>query len=295
MSVSWKYVRHHGPVLAGIGRTAVSVVLGNKARGTPAVPGPQFEVRLPPRDPGLVAAYVRAVGGDPSAYKRELPPHMFPQWGFGPASRTLEGVPYPIAKVVNGGARFVSNAPLDPKAPLDVSAQLVSVDDDGRRAVLEQRIVTGNPGNPEALVASLFAIVPLPRPADAQKGPRKPKPTVPTDVREVARLSVGRNAGLDFAKVTGDFNPIHWIPAYAKASGFKSTILHGFGTMARAIEAMNRNVFSGAAPVRSFECRFTRPLVLPARVGVYVRGQEVWVGDAPGGAAYMHGNFSLSA
>ena len=37
--------------------------------------------------------------------------------------------------------------------------------------------------------------------------------------------------------------------------------------------------------------RFTRPLVLPARVGVYVRGDKVWVGDAPGGGAYLEGTF----
>ena len=39
--------------------------------------------------------------------------------------------------------------------------------------------------------------------------------------------------------------------------------------------------------------RFTRPLVLPARVGVYVRGDKVWVGDAPGGPAYLEGTFKI--
>ena len=110
-------------------------------------------------------------------------------------------------------------------------------------------------------------------------------------------LGVIKIAWLDFAKLTGDFNPIHWIPAYAKVSGFKNTILHGFGTMARAIEALNQNAFAGDTPIRGWDCRFTRPLVLPAQVGVYVRmgdqGGEAWVGDAPGGTAYMAGTFTL--
>jgi hypothetical protein len=38
--------------------------------------------------------------------------------------------------------------------------------------------------------------------------------------------------------------------------------------------------------------RFSRPLVLPANVGVYVtRGGEVFVGDAPGGGAYLDGHY----
>jgi hypothetical protein len=31
--------------------------------------------------------------------------------------------------------------------------------------------------------------------------------------------------------------------------------------------------------------------VLPARVGLYVRGREVYVGDALGGGAYLVGTF----
>lgn len=297
MAASWKHLREHGPVLAGLGKTAIAA-----ARKPPTAPvqtpGPVFEAQLPPRSPALITAYVRNVGGDPKAYRNQLPPHLFPQWGFGLAANTLANVPYPIARVVNGGARYQVNAPLDPKAPLDVRAQLVNVDDNGRRAVLEQRITTGNPGNPDALVATLFAIVPLPQPKDAPKSPRKPKARVPMDARPIAHLSLGPHAGLDFAKLTGDFNPIHWVPAYAKASGFRNTILHGFGTMARAIEALNKNVFVGATPITAWDCQFTRPLVLPARVRVFVAEdgdtRSVWVGDAPGGAAYMKGTFTTS-
>ena len=76
-------------------------------------------------------------------------------------------------------------------------------------------------------------------------GKAKDKARVPVDAREIAFFKLGPNAGLDFAKLTGDFNPVHWVPRWAKAFGFRNVILHGFGTMARAIEALNRGLFAG--------------------------------------------------
>jgi acyl dehydratase len=125
-------------------------------------------------------------------------------------------------------------------------------------------------------------------------GKAKDKARVPVDAREIAFFKLGPNAGLDFAKLTGDFNPVHWVPRWAKAFGFRNVILHGFGTMARAIEALNRGLFAGdVTALREIDVRFTRPLVLPARVGVYVSGDKVWVGDAPGGPAYLEGSFKI--
>ena len=101
------------------------------------------------------------------------------------------------------------------------------------------------------------------------------------------------SAGLDFAKLTGDFNPIHWLAPYARASGFRAVILHGFSTFARSIEALNRSRFAGdPSKLTVIDARFSRPLVLPARVGIYVTNDGgIWVGDAPGGGAYLEGRF----
>ena len=99
-----------------------------------------------------------------------------------------------------------------------------------------------------------------------------------------------------YAEASGDLNPLHWAPPYARASGFRGAILHGFSTMARAMEGIIRHMYAGAAiRLGGVDVRFTRPLVLPARVGLYVRGREasreVFVGDAPGGPAYLAGTF----
>ncbi|MCE9579112.1 MAG: hypothetical protein K8W52_38675 [Deltaproteobacteria bacterium] len=289
MAVSYLHLRHQLPVVASLGATALGA-LRPRHGAPPPTPGPELTRTLAPRSPELVRAYLRTVGGDPGAYRGVLPPHLFPQWGFPLAARTLAGVPYPLHRVLNGGCRLEIHAPLPADEPLHVRAQLMAIDDDGRRAVLQQRVTTGTASAPDALVATLFAIVPLPKAGAGGDAPRAPKQVVrvPDDAAELAYWRLGADAGLAFATVTGDINPVHWSRRYARASGFRGTILHGFATMARAIEGVIRTRLAGdAARLRVWDARFTRPLVLPAQVGLYAQDGHAWVGDAPGGPAYL--------
>jgi acyl dehydratase len=302
MPVSSRHILEQGAALSALGRVALRTIeqqLLGKARpkGKPETPGPRIDVALPPRSAELVRAYVQNVGGDPSAYKGTLPPHFFPQWAFGIASRALEGVPYPMSRVLNVGCSYEVHRALPANEPLTVSAQLMEIDDDGRRAVLTTRIVTSTPSAPEALICEMVAMVPLKRDEGEKKqngAAKKESARVPDDASEIAFFKVGANAGLDFAKLTGDFNPIHWIGPAARASGFPSVILHGFGTMARAIEGLNRNLFAGDVQhIKKWSCRFTKPLVLPAKAGLYTKDNDVFVGVAPGGPAYLVGRYEI--
>ena len=294
MALPFKHLRHQLPVIASLGSTALHALRAPESAGAPpVVPGAEIVKTIAPRAPALVRDYVKHVGGDPGAYRGVLPPHLFPQWGFPLAAKTLEGLPYPLARVLNGGCRLEIHAPLPADVPLRVRAQLVEIDDDGRRAVLQQRVTTGTDAVPDAVVATLFAIVPL---NQAEPGAKRPKQVVrvPDDARELARWRLGSDAGLAFAMLTGDVNPVHWIAPYARASGFKSTILHGFATMARAIEGVVRGRLAGdPARLRVWDCKFTRPLLLPAQVGLYTQGADVWVADAPGGPAYLSAHMEL--
>jgi acyl dehydratase len=322
MSVPLRFIRYQGPVLRGMGEAAVGALkqrLGKKNRANgdgathappvsgpegrgaelpatgPRTPGPEHRITVSPRPADLVSAYLRWVGGDPASYKGRVPAHLFPQWGFPLTGKVMEGLSYPMLAAMNGGCKLTMNAPLPAGESLEVTGRLDAVDDNGQRAILDQKIVTGTRANPEAVVAHLYVFVPLKR-DDKKSGKKteKDKPRVPVDAREIAFFKLGADAGLDFAKLTGDFNPVHWVPRWARAFGFRNVILHGFGTMARAIEALNRGLFAGDVNALSeIDVRFTRPLVLPARVGVYVRQNKVWVGDAPGGPAYLEGTFKV--
>ena len=163
--------------------------------------------------------------------------------------------------------------------------------------MLHQRIVTGTDGVPDALVADLYTVVPV-SDTTARTGaagaarPTRADSCVPDDARALARWSLPRNAGLVFATLTGDVNPIHWAAPYARALGFPGPILHGFGSLARAWEALVRARFSGAVDrLRAVDVRFLRPLPLPANIGLYVTGTRFFVGGAPGARATLAGSF----
>ncbi|TKD03790.1 MaoC/PaaZ C-terminal domain-containing protein [Polyangium fumosum] len=290
MGVSTKHVLSQLPVLRGMGQAVLASVMRRPASGIDPERGGWLEAELPPRPADLVRDYVRHVGGDPAWYRGRLPAHMFPQWGFPLAARALAVLPYPLSRVVNAGCRIEQRAMLPANEPLRVRARIDRVDDDGHRALVTQVIETGTESAGMALVAEMRTFIPLEKREGKEK---KARPTVPAEAREIAFSRIPESAGLDFAKLTGDFNPIHWIAPYARAAGFRSCILHGFSTLARAMEALNRARLAGdPSRLSTIDVRFTRPLVLPARAGVYVDSSSgIWVGDANGGGSYLEGRF----
>ncbi|MCA9538882.1 MAG: hypothetical protein KC620_08335 [Myxococcales bacterium] len=296
MRVPYEHIRHQGPVVAALGRVAWQLAarrLGVASAPLTSVPGPTYTAIVPPRDPQMVADFIRWAGGEPSAWRGRVPPHLFPQWGFPLLQRTLDGVQYPLGKVLNAGCRIEVRAPLPAKSPLHLSANLASIDDDGRRALLTQRLVTATPDGVEAMVAELRALVPL---GEKPKETKKRTPTlVPVDARPLGGRRLPADAGLAFACLTGDFNPIHWLQPYAAAAGFGRTILHGFGTLAIALERLRRTLWAGDPDLPAVvDVRFTKPLKLPAAPQVFVRDHEFFVGPAPGAPAWLTGAFALS-
>lgn len=283
-------------MLLTLARTAVGVArrraFGAKpVSAPPELPGPIIRATLLPRPPELIRDYVQHVGGDSSWYRGVVPAHLFPQWGMPLLARTLEGIPYDLTRVLNGGVSLEMNLALPAGEAMEVEARLVSIDDNGRRAVLRQECVTSTPSAPRALVATTVAIVPLERSSEKRERPRVEAEGAES-IREIGRYRLSKRNGLDFAKLTGDFNPIHLFEPYARAAGQKSVILHGYATLARAIEALNRSVFAqDPSRLRAIDVRFARPLVLPANVGVFLSGSRLMVGEALGGPAYLSGSF----
>jgi hypothetical protein len=71
--------------------------------------------------------------------------------------------------------------------------------------------------------------------------------------------------------------------------GFRSNILHGFAAMARTYAGLERRL----APrrLRLLDVRFRKPIVLPARLSLYVDGDQVLVG-APDEPVHLTGRFA---
>lgn len=313
MAVSNRFILKQLPVIAGLGRVA-ALSLGRKLGMAPQEvipPGPEFSAQLEAPSPELVRAYRHHISGgelaDGAPWEGQIPAHLFPQWTFPIAGKTLMGVPYPLEKVVNGGCRVEVKGPLPLGEPLMVKAQLLDIKDDGRKVSFSQRVMTGPEAQPDALVVTMRPILVHSKKrskeekaeakaeakAKSESKAKGPVMTIPDEVRSLGVFVLSKSAGLDFARLTGDFNPIHWIPAYAKASGFPSTILHGFGTMARAWEGLLAS--EPGAKVKVFDVFFTRPLVLPSSPHLLIDDAGgIYVGEGPGERPYLSGTYELA-
>jgi acyl dehydratase len=293
-----------GALLGTVGRSLWRGRPGAPSIVPPPLPGPELTERVTSPSPRLVRDYARFLRASADVYRNPatVPAHLFPQWTFPLAARTLRDVPYNLTRILNAGCRLEINATVPAASPLTVRARLVDIEDDGRRALLHQRIVTDTPSHPEALVADIYAVAPVSRQKEKRNGrSQRDAGRVPADAREVTRLYFGRRAGLIFAFLTGDFNPVHWAPTYARAAGFATPILHGFAIMAHTLEGLGRALFAGAtARIRSIDVKFKRPLVLGAGVdvGLYLdraRPGAFYLAEAPGVRAYLTGSFEARA
>lgn len=302
------YSRHI--VEQGRGMQALlGIFTARRSAAAAVTPGPLIASTAPAPSAALRNDFVRFAGGDPSSYRGRVPPHLFPQWCLPAMLEVAKTLPYPAHKVINAGCRLRVISPLVAGESLAIKSQLVRVDDNGRRAIVTIRVSTGCASAPRALEADLNVYIPLGKSgassSAAEPKPKKtPKPTVPAAARELLYARLPRTAGRDFALLTGDFNPIHWLSPYAKAAGFRRVILHGFGSFARSFEGIVRAQLCGDAErLTELKADFVRPLLLPASVGLYVgdeppgpgESRPVFLGDAPGGAAYLVGHYALRA
>lgn len=297
------YTRHILSQSRGLAALAGLLVSGKRGGGVGAVPGPLQRALLPAPSSALIEDFVRFSGGDPGAYRSTVPPHLFCQWTLPLMLQVATHLPYPATQVINAGCSLRVKGPLPRGERLQVTARLASVEENERRAKLTIATTTGLEGQEPVLLGDLHVRVPLGRkPSKSEEGGNRPRPPaprerprVPESVRELARARLPADAGANFAKLTGDFNPIHWSRSYARAVGFRGVILHGFGMFSRVFESLVRGLLSGdASRLSLLEANFTRPLVLPATCGVYLgAAHDVYLGDAPGGGAYVVGSYRI--
>ncbi len=297
MSVPFKHIFQQGANLRTLGKVGLAALGGASSDSLPELPGPVIEVELEPRPEQLLHDFIRWSGGDPRSYAGTVPPSFMPQWGFPLLGPTLDGLPYPLSKVLNQGCRLTVNAPIPVGVPMRVSAQLAGIEVQPHKARIHQRLVTGTADEPEALIADIYAHVPLdgPRP---EGGKGRGKPSVPADSLELHRLRFRKGSGWEFGLLTGDFNPIHWLGPYAKVAGFKGVIMQGFASLACSLESVVQHRWSGD-PFRlhQIDVRFTKPVPQTSTPGVFL-GHEpdetgaipLALGEDPGGRAYMLGS-----
>lgn len=301
MSRYWRHVKEQRAgleALAGlIGTTVARGIGGRLARKKPAPPPAlgtciRRGVTLPPA--ALQRDFVRFCGGDPSRYSGFAPPHLFSQWVLPVALRFAEQLPYAPLAVVNLGCDVRIHKPLPAAGSVEVQCTLSHIDVNDERAKVTLALATLF--NKEAyLTCDLYLLARLSRASSGGAKRERQRVLVGAQAVELARHRLQGDAGLEFAQLTGDFNPIHWSATYAKSVGFQRKILHGFGSLSLAVEALvSARLCGDFRAVRRIDSRFLAPLVLPRSVGVFWDNGVLAVGDAPSAPAYMSAQVELA-
>jgi acyl dehydratase len=292
------------------------VARGVQARGTAA---PEWELATPrrkvaveragiPVDPALVQAYARVTAGSGIAAFRtpgSVAPPFFPAtWEVGLALEMFAGMdpPLPLGPMVHVSTEMIWTRPILPGETVRCRVELERAERvrRGLRMTVLSRSWMGA-GQLCCQATSIFMLrmresrdaarVPEPRPESIE-------PQAPAEGwKDVARWELPAGAGRRYARVSGDYNPIHLWPWTARPFGFRAPILHGFAIAARAAHGLIEERLGGdAAALRRMRIAFRAPLPLPATAVLQVSdaAPERWfrvAAPGPDGKVFAEGTY----
>ena len=165
--------------------------------------------------------------------------------------------------VVHGEQRLSITNALPVSGDFIANAKVIGCYDKGpaRGAIIEVETTVKNKKNNEEickLVSTTFA-----RGDGGFGGPDSPKKEIfipDGDPDYVSEVSTKPDQALIF-RLSGDYNPLHSDPNFAKAAGFEKPILHGMCTYGIACRSLvNEICENDASKLKRFDCRFSSPV-----------------------------------
>lgn len=206
----------------------------------------------------LLDAYNQWTGMDMARFGDSLPPHFAASnMALAMISKLTARAPYPLLSVLNQGVSLRINQPLPCTGPYLLRGNLVDASDDGYRARIHSHICFGTQANPEALLIDAYAAVVL----KSRPGKQGKKAEEPAFTR-IGQWQGAANEGVNFFKLTGDFNPIHTLEPFARRTSFGGCIMHGYGAFAQTFEIIRNQ----GMDIAEIDVRFVRPVPLPSPV-----------------------------
>ena len=199
------------------------------------------------------------------------------------------------AMVVHGEQNLEIYNPLPRNATIATTAVIEGIYDKGSGALIVMRLDTKDKGG-TPLCSNWIGI--FVRGAGGFAGPTQPQKNIPPTPQRNPDFIFEARTGVDQAalyRLSGDRNPLHIDPAFAKAVGLKEPILHGLCTYGVVCRRFVQEVFKGdSGKVKSYSARFSSPVIpgdalqvkaWEGRPGLYLL--EVY--DARGGAVLKNG------
>ncbi|MGE5665402.1 MAG: MaoC/PaaZ C-terminal domain-containing protein [Betaproteobacteria bacterium] len=246
--------------------------LGGRKSAAPDGPLPALEVAIEAvtLDAGRVAAYRSAFG-----FRAALPLSYL----YLPAQRAQLALfnrpDFPLRAL---GLVHVANdmrwhAQPDTTRPLALEVRIV--DEEQRRSGRHFRLLTqfSQAGQPVASIASAYlARAPRRDGSAAVAAAATDQSASRRGQTELRALAIGLDAGWRYARLSGDWNPIHLSRWSARPFGLAAPIAHGMCVAAQALAALEQ---SARAEVRAAQVQFLKPVPLGTQL-------SVWRGPGPG-------------
>ncbi|WP_137872183.1 MaoC/PaaZ C-terminal domain-containing protein [Rhodococcus sp. Q] len=177
-----------------------------------------------------------------------------------PAGMNLPGIDIDLRKILHGGQSLTLHAPIPASGTATVSSRVADVWDKGKAAVivLEQTAADAD-GNP--LWTSGMQI--WARGEGGFGGDAGPEASAAAPEREPDKVLASPTSTQQALvyRLSGDLNPLHADPAFAKMAGFDQPILHGLASYGVVCKAVVDGLLDGdPSRVQSFSVRFAGSL-----------------------------------
>jgi len=232
------------------------------------IPRAVLEVERAPIDAEALGRFREFVGSDERfplsfAYVLAQPAHLH--------LINQPGFPVRSMGLVHAQNQIERMAPIDPAAPF--SLQIAVVDDHTRRRGREFTVETGFRQGGTLCLAMRSGYL------SRVRGAERSKQKLPTDAPPPPPLLPGAlieaipfasNFGRRYARVSGDYNPIHLASWLARPFGFRRAIAHGIGALARIDAVLGRDQ---GGSTRMLSVVFKRPVDLPSRPSLHATAQ----------------------
>lgn len=265
MNLPLSLLQHQGPMLKTLGNIVASSLLPRKRRKHNPEHIEDVKVVLPAPDLELVGLYrrwctysIRTENGNvPLESDAIIPPHLFSQFALSVCAKQLKQTKYRLLNILNQGVGLEVHKPIPLGKDLHIVCKMLEIKEEDNRARLHQELHIGTEDEPHCYTASFHTVFILGKSQKPKKGKLTQKET--PEFRRIGKWMVAPNDGLNFALLTGDFNPIHWVGFIAKLSPFKRKVLHGFGMFTRTIETLQA---SEGKAIKRIHVRFINPAFL---------------------------------
>ena len=240
----------------------IGATLKQKGGSEKKVPNLQLALYGQVADPKAVKHYNKVCGFDNSNHLAPTWPHMM-AFPLHIKLLTNPAFPFPLAGLVHVKNTISQARPISIDEPLDFTCTLSQGEANPKGITFDITTEVKSGGKLVWLEVSTN----LYRTKTSNKAPSKDKAKLKKTNRlpaydHFSEWLIPAGKGRDYAKVSGDFNPIHLSDASAKVLGFKAAIIHGMWSKARILAELNHQL----PDAFTVDVEFKLPVFMPSNV-----------------------------